>query len=193
MSARAFRGMTPQTLSGSFIYSFINGGMDRGAIIHEAMPVLLDNGTCLDSQCDWDTIYSGQISQSARDTAKRRFRAEDCVLAENFNHVACGLMCGWFPVFAVMVGENYSRGLDSNGIIGFDRGPGNHAVTADDLCQVAGDWCLDHPGSWGTSWGNQGRGYFTQRHLDEVGYQDIYLIKAAAEDPDDPDQVPPAL
>jgi C1A family cysteine protease len=89
-----------------------------------------------------------------------------------------------------MVGGSFSD-LDSNGICGWDRGPGNHCVYVAGMDQVASQWVLDMTNSWGTSFGEKGHGFITQKHIESVE-ADSYAIRCEVGDPQDPNMPPVA-
>jgi hypothetical protein len=190
MRARALTGQSFVKLSGAYIYSFINGGRDSGAMIGDAMDVVL-KGTVTDELVPWDDIYPSRYDVSKCNTVRVRFRAEECYRAESYEEIVSGILMDYIAVFAVMVGGSFTN-LDSSGICGFDRGPGNHCVHGDGVTQVGSEWVIDMPNSWGTQFGQDGRGYITQRHIESV-QQDCYLIKTAVEDPEDTGDDPPEM
>lgn len=187
MRARALLGDGPQRLSGTFVYAHINGGRDAGAIIGDAVKVITEKGVCLESEMPPSQIYARDIPPSAYETAKR-FRALECYIANTWEEITSAVQLGFIPVFAVMVGNNFTS-LDSDGIAGFSNGPGNHAVTADGMKKTSRGWVLDMPNSWGTQFGQQGRCFLTERHIMSV-QQDCYVIRCATDDPQDPNKPP---
>lgn len=185
MRARALSGQNLVTLSGAFVYSFINGGRDQGAMIGDAVSVLENNGVATDYLVPWDHIFPSRIDKRAYEVAKR-FRAEAIYVANTFDEIMTAIQLGeYIPVFAVMVGNRFTS-LDRDGICGFDNGPGNHAVHADGAKKIGSDWTIDMPNSWNLDFGVNGRGRLTERHIESV-QQDCYVIKAAIDDPEDPD------
>lgn len=189
MKVRFGMGQTFQRLSGSFVYSFINGGRDQGASIGEALDVAR-NGICLESEADWDAIYPSRIPSSARETAKR-FQAEEIYRVDTWSECCSALQMGFAVVYAVMVGGSFDR-LDSDGVIGLDRGPGNHAVHAFGMTKSAGGvWLAEGFNSWGPTWGDQGRFRSGQRHWESV-QQDAFAFRVVKWDPQDPNQPPTA-
>lgn len=185
MKARAMKGMTFQLLSGSYTYSWINGNQDNGAIIHDSLDSLIQHGTCLDSEANYNQIYRSQIPASADQTAVR-FKVMKSYTADTWAQWMSGLMMGYMGVFAVMVGNTFMN-LDQDGIVGFDQGPGNHCVHAFDVEQSSkGDWITRGGNSWGTTFGQAGQFCVTERHWESVA-QDAYLIEVAEEDPQEPE------
>lgn len=195
MRARDAAGAKHVDLSGSFVYSWINGNRDDGAMISDAVAVLKEKGSCTYAKCPWDTIYQRNITDDARQEAQRYKALEIYSIGSEdpFGEFVSALMLGFFPVFAVMVGNTFMR-LDSDGVCGFDRGPGNHCVHADGIGQRGnGEWLIDMPNSWGsTNFGQNGRAFVTEKHVESV-QQDCYIVRAATEDPNEPNSPPAAV
>jgi hypothetical protein len=189
MAARALAGATFQKLSGPYVYSWINGGSDNGAIISDGCKALVSHGAALYSEVSWDMIYRRQIPATA-DTTAQRFRASEVYAVESFDEICSALQLGFVVSIPVMVGGSFSD-LDSNGICGWDRGPGNHCVYVAGMDQVASQWALDMTNSWGTSFGEKGHGFITQKHIESVE-ADSYAIRCEVGDPQDPNMPPVA-
>lgn len=176
-------------LSGAYTYSWINGGQDNGAQISDSLTSLMSHGTCTEAEVDWNHIYRNQIPASA-DTTAQRFRIEEAYKVANFAELMSGLQLGFIGVVAVQVGNTFTR-LDSEGVCGFDRGSGNHAVCVDGAKKTSRGWTPDMPNTWGLSFGQRGRGRLTQQHIEGVE-QDAYIMRAVRIDPQDPNK-PPAV
>lgn len=188
MRARALEGMPLVRLSGAYTYAWINGGRDDGAIISDTLTSLQTHGTCPEAECPWNCIYRSEIPASA-DRSAGRFKILEAYRVDHFDELVSGLQLGFIGVGAVQVGGRFAD-LDADGVAGFDRGPGNHAVCFDGVRRLAsGEWVVDLPNSWGLDFGRHGRCYVTRRHIDSVE-QDCYLIRAAAGDAQDQ---PPAI
>jgi len=186
MSARVLAGMPLQVLSGAYVYSWINGGSDQGAIIGDSVDALMKHGTCLESTVGWDTIYRNQASKG--DTEAQRFKLFESYTINSFDEGVSALQLGFTLVFAVMVGNSFTD-LDSDGCCGYDNGPGNHCVHADGVRKTSsGEWVLDMKNSWGPSFGDNGRGGIRQKLFEGLSSngQDAYAIRAATTDPNDP-------
>lgn len=188
MRAIAMSGGKMVRLSGAYIYSWINGGRDQGAMISDGLKAAMEHGACLETTVGYDSIYRSQTKKGDAEAA--RYKIFEAYHADNFQELMSGIQMGWIGVGAVQVGNNYSR-LDSDGVAGFDAGPGNHCIHFDGVHKLpSGEWVLDSPGSWGTAFGDNGRAYFRKRHIDSV-QQDCFVIRAAAQDPLDPNNPPP--
>lgn len=188
MDCRALAGCTFQRLSGAYTYSFINGGRDRGASIGESLDSLSKNGTCLEATVGWDEIYRNATKKG--DTEAQRFKIEEGYRIDSYDDALDAISKGFTIVYAVMVGSTFDR-LDSEDVVGLDRGPGNHAVRANGI-YISQKWgpCLDSRNSWG-QWGNNGWFRTSQRHWDGV-QQDAFAIRSVKFDPMDPKQLPTA-
>ena len=172
-------------LSGSFTYSYINGGRDQGASIGDTLDSLMVHGTCTDEECPWDKIYPRQIPDSARQSAQR-FKVLEGYRVETFDEAVSAILIGNFTiVYAIMVGRTFDN-LDAEGVVGYDPGAGNHAVHACGL-YLSKRWgmCLDGWNSWDTTWGDRGRFRSAQKHWDGVS-QDAYAVRVSSLDPNAP-------
>lgn len=190
MKCRAMSGQAFQKLSGSFTYSFINGGRDQGASIGDSLDSLMKNGTCLDAECGWDRIYQRQIPAAAFETAKR-FKISEGYRVDSFDEAGTAIQLGFTLVYAVMVGRTFDS-LDGEDVIGYDPGSGNHAVHASGLYQSQRwGWCLDGWNSWAVTWGNRGRFRSAEKHWNGV-QQDAFAVRVSSFDPQNPVQPPVA-
>ena len=155
---RYLRGIHDKKLfSGSFVYGCINGGRDNGSALQDGLESVYENGVAEAEYADWDEIYPNQWKPGARENAKKH-KGIVRYPAETLQGLRTGLAKGFVAIIAVHAGGNFQR-LNSQGIAGVDRGPGNHAVHADDLCMVGGTEVFDHAGSWGLGYGTEGRAY----------------------------------
>ena len=188
---RVLQGMTDVELSATFGYAHVNGGRDNGAQIHDLLAVMADKGRCLMSEFGEGQIYLRQIPQQAFATARRfKILIGKWYTISTFDEAVSAILLNMIPVYPVMVGRNYNN-LDSDNVCGHDAGPGNHAVHADGLyVRRNGAFVLDHLGSWGRSWGVQGRGGHDERHFDIE--PDGYAFFCALDDPEGPHHPPPA-
>lgn len=188
---RALRGQTPVILSGEFLYASINGGRDVGSMLADGMKSLMENGTCPEDLVPHEEYRFDRISEEAKKAAGN-FKALECYRVDTEQELASGLALGFIGVVAVHVGRNFLP--DANGIVYESQGVGNHAVCVDGLRIVGGECQFDMPNSWGTSWGDNGRGFLTwRRHLASTSSRHaFYLIRSATDDPDSDNPPAPA-
>lgn len=191
MRLRAMRGMTFQKLSGSFIYSQINGGRDNGSVIIEAASTLEEIGTCLESQFNFPKIFDKDVTDEMVETAER-FKLSKFLTCDTFDEVGTAIQMGLLPQFPIQVGSNFEK--FDNGVAGYAKGYGNHSVGSDGMAFISGRWCLDVPNTWNATWGpfKNGRCYVEERAFGGVGgSDDSYILVDATYDPLDPN-LPPA-
>ncbi len=184
MRSRFIRGYGFQKLSGSYIYSWINGGGDNGAQITDSLKALEDHGTCLEVTCGWNDIYRNATKRG--DTEAQRFKLREGIVISTFDEAGTAIQMNLIAQFAIEVGNNFDS-FDSNGVAGFSNGPGNHSVHADGMKLISsGVWVLDMPNSWSTQWGDTGRCYLSEKHFSSVD-QDAYTHLDQDQDPNDSD------
>lgn len=181
-------------LAPEFLYAHINGGRDQGSMLDDGMVGLKEIGVCPRDMVPYQAYLMRDISIEAKRRAKS-FRAAACyqIPGTDFNHYwqACisALARGDLLVFAVHVGNSYLK-LDRDGCAGVDRGPGNHAVHADDVIVHGNpktflDLIFDQAGSWGEKVHDKGRAGIRPEHCREPSrVHATYAIRSTREDDD---------
>lgn len=190
MRLRVMRGMTFQKLSGAFVYSQINGGHDNGSVIVEALKVLENQGTCLESEFNFPHLFDKEVPQQSRETAKR-FRLLMGLTFDTVEEGATALQLGYLIQGPMQVGPPFEKFV--NGVAGFSKGYGNHSGSFDGMDFIDGKWCFDFPNTWGGLWGpyHNGRCYISeQAFAGQGGSDDSYVLIDAAYDPQDPNLPP---
>jgi hypothetical protein len=86
-------------------------------------------------------------------------------------------------VGSVCVGPEYMT-LDSEGVMGVTIGQANHAVMFGGGLRWSDrhGWLIKHAGSWGTAWGQQGFGWYTEEHFNKSMYGEAYVVGTVRED-----------
>lgn len=170
-----------QLLSGEFVYSNINGGVDSGSGLAEGMEFITGKGACPLDMVRHEEYLLRNISPEAF-AAAMEFVAHECYSVDEEIELADGLSKGFIAVVAVHASNRYSS-LDQNGIGGESNGVGNHSVTVDDCIWDGNQFLFDQPNSWGLNWGQRGRSYLTwQRHLrTTVRYHQFFLIRGVTD------------
>jgi hypothetical protein len=183
-------------LSACFIYGLINGGRDQGAVVSDAMDVLLRTGVCPESTVPEGMIYARQFPKSATVEA-HDYRAGDCYHAATFDELASGIMMAWIPVYGIVVGDNFGD-LDSEGACPATPtgSRGGHCLTGFGLKRRgAGEWAMKTQNSWSQRWGDSGtvavpQSMFTYAASVYGGQLDAFLIRATLDPPRDPNNPP---
>lgn len=188
MKMRAMKGMSFVKLSGGYIYDQINGGRDNGACITDSMTVLMTIGTC--PAADYPKPVFNRRLQPA---SLGRFKEELCLTCTTFDEGVTAILMGLIFQYPYQVGNNYTPSAATGWICGVSRGPGNHSVHSDGLALINGNWYLDHAGTWGTRWANNGRAYHSEAGVMGCAMQDDAYVKIIpAPDPSDP-SAPPVI
>ncbi len=151
MKIRALRGMTPERLSGAFVYSLINGGNDAGAMIDDSRLALAKYGVCLDSENPLPKIFWRQVSDAAKQSAQQR-QLTVAYRCENINEVATALQLGLIVQAGVQVDGNFSS-FDQNGVSRARGRYANHSIHLYGMKQIDGKWCYRMGNTWGATWG----------------------------------------
>ena len=181
--ARYLRGFTDgMQFSGSWCYSWMNGGRDNGSALEDGLVVSARHGFAELSLCPPDQIWP-----------HLQRRREEC-LASAANHKAflprrVGTKRGFrtalamgFPVIVAMQFGQQSERLNSDGIAGVVRGQGNHAVLCDDILMISGREVYDFANSHGLGYGDRGRAYLVWGHFEDTfGVHSFYAIPTTHE------------
>lgn len=182
---RAMRRLKHIPLSGEGLYAQINGGRDQGSALVRGMTALMDTGVPPEDLVPHEEYLWRRISQEAKQACSR-FKALECYKIDPDDlgrQLASALCRGFIGVVAVQADSNFSK-LDGDGVVYPTDGPGNHAVGVDDARLKDSKPQFDHFGSWGTTYGDQGRGWLTEGHFRTTKrYHDIYVIRSCIDDP----------
>lgn len=161
--ARRLRGIDDGLiLSGSFVYSRVNGGRDRGSILEDGMRALQEYGAPPANLVTPSMIYPQQQPKSAAAEAEKH-KGFQCFAVQTKQGLRTALAAGYPCIAAVHVGSRFDD--LRNGVCGVDNGVGNHAVCIDDLVLRNGAEYFDMANSWGDDFGDNGRGYLTWDHF----------------------------
>lgn len=151
MKMRALRGMTPERLSGAFVYSLINGGNDGGAMIDDSRVALTKYGVCLDAENPLPKIFWRQVNDEAKQSALKR-QMTVAYRCDNINEVATALQLGLIVQAGVQVDGNFSS-FDNNGISRARGRYANHSIHLYGMKQIDGKWVYRMGNTWGATWG----------------------------------------
>lgn len=151
MKIRALRGMNPERLSGAFVYAYINGGNDGGAMIDDSRVALMKYGVCLDSENPLPKIFLRQISDEAKKSAERR-QMTVAYRCDNIQEVATALQLGLIVQAGVQVDGSFSS-FDANGVSRANGRYANHSIHLYGMKQIEGKWVYRMGNTWGATWG----------------------------------------
>ena len=181
--ARVRRGLERVMLSGSYLYSLINGGSDNGSMLEDGMKTMQSRGIATAATVGWDQIYPSQYDRAKADAEAARFKGFECYAVKTKQGLFSAAALGFDVVVAVHVGNRFMN-VDANGVAGADSGPGNHAVGADGIIWIGGRPYLTGFNSWNLSYGAQGRMNMGWEHFEQpFGYHVFYAIRSTGDDP----------
>lgn len=181
--ARKAIGQPEVHLSGEFVYAGINGGYDRGSMLDAGMEFLQKKGSCPESMVRHEEYLWRNISDEAKREAQN-YLAFDCLAVESALDLAIGQAFG-FPAVVAVHFSNAMQRLDSEGVAGGGRGPGNHSVGVDDVrwCERHARWEFDYFNSHGLSYGEDGKAwlYWDLHFAETIKYHEFFVIRSASD------------
>lgn len=173
-------------LSGSYLYSLINGNRDNGSMLEDGMRAIQQQGCATEKTVPWNRIFRSQYDNRAADNEASHHLAFECYRLNTQLEFWTALAKRYNVIVAVHVGNNFSR-LNSLGVAGFDSGYGNHAVGVDGLTLVNGQLVATAFNSWGTAWGVNGRMNLVWRHFEQtIDVHQFYAIRGVQSDVGNP-------
>ncbi len=187
-----FSGQQSFPFSPTYIYAWINGGVDRGSVVGDGLKELKERGTCFISQFGEDSLFTNQMSEEAKTTASR-FRVLDAFKINSWIELGTALMLGFPVVCGLAVGNNFSH-LDSNGVAPLpDVVAGGHCLCNTGLKKINGEWVLETQNSWGELWGMNGFCYLHRDHFSPRYHFpfDVFAVASVQDDPITEDEDPP--
>lgn len=155
-------------LAAEFLYAQINRGQDNGAILSEAEEAIKRVGQIIrDDQrhpFNRDILARNYTPEEYRDALK--WRASKTIEINSEMELATLVLSKQGGVVVAVDVDNSFMNLNSDGVCGGGRGPGNHAVHVDDVEIINGELKFDMANSWGLNFGQDGRAYLTwNRHF----------------------------
>jgi len=187
--SRWLRGIKDQLiLSGSFVYSLINGGRDNGSALEDALRVVQDFGAPPASLVGPTMIFPRLQPKNARAEALKHkgLEAYRAVTKQGWD---TGLACGFQGVAVVHAGRNFTRmsrintGPSCSVRAGVDSGNGNHCVNVSDIRIIDGTIHYLVDNSWSLSgFGERGRAWVTWDSFAQTfGVHQFFLIPSSQE------------
>jgi hypothetical protein len=149
---RAQQGLPYVRLSPGYLYGRINGGVDRGSMLEDALDWMTQHGTVTAEtvkELDWRARPANAVDES------KKYRVLEAYLCPTFEHIASALQCGFFVNVGLMWYNTDTP--DSDGWLPTSgRGGGGHALARSSLDYRNGVWGAGGPNSWSRKWGKDG-------------------------------------
>jgi hypothetical protein len=164
-------------LSAGHLYGRINGGLDAGAYLTDALHQLLLNGCApreLIPDLDW---HQRDWPQNAATLAKdyRLINVYDC---PTWNEILAALARGWTVTAAIDIGRNFTVGRD-NWVLEKRGTAGGHALALMGIEKhpATKNYGVVAKNSWGPDWGIKGRAILPQSYFDGT-FNDAWAVRS---------------
>lgn len=186
---RSLAGMKDTKLSAFYLYSWICGGQDQGAMVPDVIPALKKRGSCSFNLLGQKLYTNPQRLPSTAVADAARFTLVDAYRCDSWAETISALQTGRYVVtFGFRVGNAFYK-FDKDGIAGHAPGVSNHCVMADGVKKLAdGRFVLDVANSWSFDFGpwKNGRVYLDEQHLFGPGVQpQVCVFRISGRDPND--------
>lgn len=165
---RSKRQLPYRCLSPGFLYGKINGGVDHGSGLEDALHEMHTGGTCYASTVD--VLDWRHRSAAAVEEAKQNLILE-AYWCPTFDHLGSASQCGYICNTGLWWYDGDDP--DSNGWLP-TRGRGNrggHSVPCIGVCPRPGsqEWGSETVNSWGSRWGMNGRAFIPESRFTSDG------------------------
>lgn len=152
---RAQAGLPYVKTSTGFLYGAINGGVDQGSFLEDALEWMQTVGTVKGTTVgplDWRKGRGLKDNAAARSEAKS-YKIVEAYECPTFAHMASALQQGFFINEGLMWYNNYTPGregwLPAKGV----GAAGGHALCGYGLAAYNGQWGILTRNSWSAQWG----------------------------------------
>ncbi len=168
-------------LSPGNLYGRINGGVDRGSLISDAIKTLEKEGVCTAATVPplkWQQRY---WPSNWKEEAKR-FRILEAWDCPSFDHLASAILLG-FPVnLGILVGNNFNPDRDG-WIPDYRGGGGGHAMCGIGLAfhRSRNTWGIKVANSWGERWGMGGFGWIPESYFKRTPFTDGWAVRGVVD------------
>jgi len=178
---RAMIGLPYVKLSPGNLYGRINGGVDRGSTLSDALKELKANGVCRSSIVPIYEWNPRKWPSNWKDDAKK-FRITEVYDCPTFDHLASAILQG-FPVnLGVMVGRNFV--VEKDGWLrDYNGGYGGHAICGVglDYHSTRKTWGIKIVNSWGSDWGVNGFAILPESYFKGNWFNDGWAIRVVVD------------
>jgi len=155
---RARQGLPYVQLSAADLYHRINGGVDQGSLLEDAMREVFDNGVGTAATCG--TLWRGRNQVQASAAERAKYKVTERFLCPTFEHCFSAVLQGFGLSTGILWYDNFTPGPD-----GWlpTRGSGQasgHAIMGykpTKATQHGDTYAIWHQNSWSAKWGLRGR------------------------------------
>jgi len=174
-------GLPYVKLSAGNLYGRINGGVDAGSVLSDAIKTLEKEGVCTAAtvpelqwrQRNWPATWKEEAKKF------RILEAWDC---PSFDHLASALLLG-FPVnLGILVGNNFRPSSDG-WLPDYRNGGGGHAMCGVGLLyhRERKTWGIKVANSWGKAWGQDGFAVVPESYFRSTPFTDGWAVRGCVD------------
>lgn len=160
--ARVLAGYPAVKLSGAYLYSLVNGGVNSGAELRHAAAQVQSAGIASDATVGNDAIFRERYDAATADAEARTVKGAELVTVSTASAMISALAQDYIMVAVLHADAAFAADPTTAG-----EGIGNTAVHVDGLTFDEGTESFGFDGvlSWGSAFGDSGRVALTWRHF----------------------------
>lgn len=174
-------GLPYVKLSPGNLYGRINGGVDAGSTLSDAIKTLEKEGVCTAATVPELQWRPSRWPSNWREEAKK-FRILEAWDCPSFDHLASAILLG-FPVnLGIMVGFNF-RVQDDGWLADYRGGGGGHAMCGVGLLyhRDRRTWGIKVVNSWGKEWGQDGFAVVPESYFSSTPFTDGWAVRGVVD------------
>lgn len=174
---RSEAGLPFVRLSPGNLYGRINGGVDGGSYLSDAIKALEKDGVCTAATVPEMEWRQRRWASGWKDEAKK-FRILEAWDCPSFEHLASALLLG-FPVnLGILVGWNFRVQADG-WLADYRGGGGGHAMCGVGLLyhRERKTWGIKVVNSWGPQWGQNGFAVVPESYFRTSAFADGWAVR----------------
>ena len=179
--ARGFAGAPCVRLSAGNLYGRINGGVDGGALLGDAIKALEVIGVCRAEIIDIYTWRQSRWPANWKDDAKK-FKVTEAWDCPTFEAIASAIQHGFPVCLGIFVGRNFK--VQSDGwLADYAGGGGGHALCGVGLAYHEGrkTWGVKVANSWGSDWGQGGFAIVPESYFRHSPFEDAWAVRVVVD------------
>jgi hypothetical protein len=170
-------------LSPGCLYGRINGGVDAGSMMGDALAELMQRGTPTEKTIGPLEWHPRRWPANWEAEAKKFciLEAYDC---PTFDEIATVIQKGFLVDYGIMIGRRFEVGSDG-WVYDQSGSGGGHAMCGVGLAYKNGKWGIETANSWDYSWGDKGFAVVPESYFDGT-FNDAWAVRSVTSPSDEP-------